>query len=134
LPRSKFRTRPDPPPPITEKRATKKHFHTQRLLHLDPNHYSAAALSEEAFALEAGILASNEAWAKKPGSGGGNPGTALAAVNKELRFLAANTSNSVWPSSICLRADEGNVLCMKALITGAPHTPCKLAARAPAPA
>ena len=72
---------------------------------------------------DVGGAANNEAWRLKSFGSGAPTASALAAVNRELAFLSANKSNSVWPSSICLRVDDTNVMSMKALITGAPHTP-----------
>jgi hypothetical protein len=85
----------------------------------------ATAMAEEACALVAGLTPANEARKEggRGGGGGGGGGAAAKAMTAELRFLSENTSNSVWGSSICVRADEGDVRDLKAAITGPIDTP-----------
>ncbi len=83
-----------------------------------------AAMGEEACDVVAGLAVQNEARKGAAGSGGGgDAAAAAAAVAKELAFFAQNKSNSVWSSSIFVRADEADTTALKAAITGAEHTP-----------
>jgi hypothetical protein len=98
-------------------------------------------LADEAAAMEEGVADNNEAVAAlgaaaasgagaAEGGGGGSSGSsgssssaAVSALQKEMAFFQSNTTNTEWNSSLFLRADEGNLLALRAAITGAEHTP-----------
>ena len=76
------------------------------------------ALKEEACSVEEGLAALNVSILGRATSA-----AAAAAVIKEVRHFEGNVTNSMWGSSIFVRADEANMCALKAAITGADNTP-----------
>jgi hypothetical protein len=83
-----------------------------------------SAMEDAACELCPDLAAKNECLTRgMTGGSGGSSAAAAAAIAKEIAMLKANTSNSCWPSSIMVRADEANLCALKAAITGPDSTP-----------
>jgi len=81
-------------------------------------------LGDEAAGIEAGVATNNEALASQANRAAVAPAACVTALQKEIQTLFVdNDTNVEWNSSIFLRADEGNLLALRAAITGASHTP-----------
>jgi hypothetical protein len=98
-----------------------------------------AALGDEAAAVEEGVAEGNEALAAlrargggggasggasgDAGDGGGASSKAISALQKEMAFFTSNDTNTAWEGSLFVRADEGNLLALRAAVTGPADTP-----------